>query len=47
MNHYLLYSFTKVTWMGIVGSFGALKGLREYHWHISEESDIENWFDKN
>jgi hypothetical protein len=47
MNRYLIYDFTKVTWLGIIGSWGALKGLGQADWYISEESDIQLWWLRN
>jgi hypothetical protein len=47
MSHSLLYDYTKITWLGIVGSWGALKGLGQGDWYISEELDIESWFNRN
>lgn len=48
MNRYLLYSTTKITWHGIVGSFAALNGLLlDEVFEISTEQDIENWFLRN
>lgn len=47
MNRYLLYSTTKITWHGIVGSFAALKGLMDDVFEISTEQDIKNWFLRN
>lgn len=38
---------TKVTYMGIVGSWGALKGLGVEFISVAELSDIENWFNRN
>mgnify|MGYP003545427927 CR=1 FL=1 len=38
---------TKVTYIGIVGSWAALKGLGVKIVNIAELADIENWFNRN
>lgn len=44
---YLITHTTKVTFNGIVGSCGALKGLGVEYISIAELVDIENWFNRN
>jgi len=43
----MLYHTTKVTYNGIVGSWGALRGLGVEFITIAELVDIENWFNRN
>jgi hypothetical protein len=43
----LIYSYTKVNYFGIIGSFGALQGLGLEFITIASLEDIENWFNRN
>jgi len=43
----LITHTTKVTFNGIVGSWGALRGLGVEFISIAELIDIENWFNRN
>lgn len=44
---YMITHTTKVTYNGMVGSWGALKGLGVECITIAELLDIENWFNRN